>query len=294
MSIYYNFKYKSSEPLVAEVKEMLRSYFSSGIIDDVLFPKWIEFCLGKLRKTTFRIQESVLQIQDYQACLPDDFNSVREAWLCTTTAPTLYQDPSSIYYQKECRVDVVERDKCDPCFLTEDCTTDYLVTHKRTGMTMFSFKRTFLLKPGNINTKKHCAEDCINLYSNAADSFDIHNGNFVCNFPEGCVNLVYYAYPEEDGERLIPDDLWIEDYIRKYLIFKCFEQLSNVVTDETFNQIDRKKQEAKQDMNEAFVAAESESKKETIDAKMRAIKASYNRNQKYNISGDQSHVRRSR
>ena len=96
------------------------------------------------------------------------------------------------------------------------------------------------------------------------------------------------------GLQLIPDNFWVQDYIRKFIIFKCFAKLSNVITDETFNQIMIKKKEADNDQAIAFINAESELKKQTIFTKMKAIKRSYESFDKYKITGDQSYNAKSR
>ena len=101
MSYYYKQSFVTAEPLFAEVKEELSSYFSSGAIDDVMFPKWTEHCLKRFRKSAFRIVETVLQVKDYKACLPEDFNAVREVWACTTFHSDLYDSATAQYYQTD-------------------------------------------------------------------------------------------------------------------------------------------------------------------------------------------------
>jgi len=283
MSFYYKQEFTSPEPIYAEVKDTLHSYFSSGAIEDFLFPKWTEHCLRRFRKSSLKIEEIVLNICDYQACLPEGFDSVREAWMCTTFNSDWIRNPTSVYYQTDCRISAVT-DKCDPCFDTENCCVDtYKVTHKVTGAFQFSFKREFLLQPGNAHTRSKCGEGCRNIGASAPNTFDVVNNKIITNFSEGTVYLIYYSEATEEGEQLIPKNFWVEDFIRKFLIYKCFEQLSNVITDESFNQIQLKKQEADRIQNEAFILAETELKKETVWDKVRAIKKSYNSFNKYRL-----------
>lgn len=288
MSAYYKQNFVDAAPIFAEVKETLHSYFASGAIDDIMFPKWTEHCLRRFRKSGLKIEQTVLHVNSYKASLPDNFNSVREAWMCTSTCSDVIPDASARYYQKDCRIYQPDRDKCDPCFESDTCTTDYMVMHKVTGARVFSFTRSFLLKPGNIHAANHCGDHCPNLFASCEATFDIQDCKFITNFCDGTVYLIYYANPDEDGTQMVPDNFWVQDFIRKFLIFKCFEKLSHVITDETFNQVDRKKQEAKQDQAEAFIAAETELKKQTTTEKMRAIKESYNRNSKFNLPNDPS------
>lgn len=292
MSIYNKQTFQSPADIYAEVKETLRSYFYAGIIDDLLFNKWTKYCLDKLKKSQYKISETILDLYDYQSCLPEDFNSVRELWLCTTTNSTLYEEPSSIYYQKDCRIDIPDLDKCDECFTEQTCTTDFQVVHKKSNLIMFRFKRSILLRPGNMNAKNHCGDHCINTHSESFDTFDVHNNKLITNFSDGTLHLIYYAFAvDNNGEQLVPDNIYVKDYIKKFIIYKCIEQLSYIVTDETTNQIEKKLQRAEQQQNDAFIMAETDSKKETIEKKMLGIRDNYNRNNKFEIPGDQSHIR---
>lgn len=289
MSIYYKQNFVSAQPLYAEVKEELSSYFSSGIIDDVMFGKWTEHCLKRFRKSAYRIEEVVLDVKDYVAELPCDFNSVREAWMCTFTPSVYYQEPNALYWQQDCRVDDPTRfDKCNECFDTETCTTDYLVTMKRTGTIMYRFSHTFLLRPANNHVKsKYCGDCCPNLHSEAADTFNIEDGKMITSYKEGKIHLIYYAETtDENLDQLVPDNFWVQDYIRKNLIYMCFRQICNRITDETFNQVEKKKQEAKQEQAVAFIIAETELKKQTSSEKIRQIKVLNQRNNMYRLPGD--------
>lgn len=282
MSIYYKQDFVSAEPVFAEVKEELSSYFASGAIDDVMFPKWMDDCIRRFRKTALKIEEVVLDVKNYKACLPDTFKSVREAWACTTYYSDLYQSATAQYYQQDCRLDSVSSPCADGA---GSCTTDFNVVHKVTGSYCFSFKRTFLLSPGNKRASSHCGDCCPNIGASSPYTFDIDNGNMIFNFSEGTVHLIYYSDLSLEGDQMIPDNWWFQDWARKYIIFKCFSKLSNIITDETFNQIIHKKQEAKQESDIAYIVADIEMKKQNIDQKMRGIRRSYHQNDKYRLPG---------
>lgn len=290
MSSYYNQEFVSPEPLFAEVKEELSSYFMSGAIDDIMFPRWTENCLERFRKSALKIKETVLHVRDYKACLPDDYKGVREAWMCSTYHSDLYQSAVAQYYQSDCRLDPVTNAGCAPCTAgANSCTTDYNVVHKVTGSYFWSFKRTFLLTPGNQRARTHCGDHCPNIGASSPHTFDIDNGHIILNSPEGTIHLIYYAEAvDENGEQLVPDNFWLKDYIKKHLIFKCFSKLSNIIVDETFNQIVHKKQEAREEQDVALITAQIEMKKETVTDKVRAIKRTYNQLNRYRMPGDPS------
>lgn len=272
MSLYYKQEFVSANAVMARVKEELSSYFNSGAIDDVLFPVWIDDCLKRFKKSSLKISEAVIPIEGYQACLPDDFNSVREAWVCAVTWSDPIQNPSSCYYQTDCRIDLGDTTACDPCFPQEDsCNTTYYVTNKVTNSFVLKFNHTFLLRPGNMSARNCCGEHSKNLYSDSPFTFDIQNGKMITNFEDGTLHLLYYANPSTDENQMIPDNFRVQDYIRKYLIYMCFKQLSNQITDETFNQIQLKQQQAKLEMSEALVEAKNELMSQTAEESIRRI-----------------------
>jgi len=289
MSLYYKYNFVSPEPIFANIKEELSSYFDSGAIDDLMFETYLNKALGHLSNSKYKIEETVLELENFEASLPDNFKSVREAWLCTRDY-IRYPDPTAYYYQKDCRVTRIN-DNCSECFTPQDppCTScnipeKYRVTHKVTGETIYEFSKHYLLTPGNISSEVNCDLYCRNFGSSSPDSFDVTGKTFRTNFATGNVYLIYYSENFDDsGYALVPDNDKILEYVEKEILFRCFKKLQNVTTDETFNQIRSKKADAERERDEALVEAKIELKKETINQKVRAIKKSYNRNRRFNI-----------
>ena len=56
---YDNVPFISSEPLIAEVKQELKSYFEAGAISEVLIPTFVDQALRKLRVMVLEPQELV-------------------------------------------------------------------------------------------------------------------------------------------------------------------------------------------------------------------------------------------
>jgi len=305
MSTFYEQKFVSAQPLFAEVKEDLRSYFDGGAVDDLMFPKWLEHCLRRFRKDAYRIEEIVLEIIDYQACLPDDFSAVREAWACANIEKGPFKSPTSIYWQTDCRLTTIN-DPCNECFPGNNnpyccdgdhacnlpqlpcntCDQQFIVTNKMNDNWMLKFRVSHLLRPGNMHAKESCGKGhyCGNTYSQSADTFDIRDGKIITNYCSGFIYMQYYGYAKsEEGEQLVPDNFWLQDFIRKFITYKVLLQLFNQVTDETYNQIERKVDRAKQEQEEAFIIAQTEMKKETFWDVARKITRDQNRNNKYKI-----------
>ena len=79
MSYYYKYNFTSPEIVYSTIKEELKSYFDTGAVDDLMFPTYTDKCLRKLGRTTYKISEEILYIEDFEARLPDNFYAVREA-----------------------------------------------------------------------------------------------------------------------------------------------------------------------------------------------------------------------
>lgn len=288
MSTYYKYTFTSPEPLIALVVEELRSYFDSGAVDSTAFPIYISKCLQKLGRGSYAINNAVLKMEDFQSRLPDDFFAVREAWACMDVTRD-YQLPNAQYQQvSSCASSISTRldtpdiycDQCHECEFPDIIRAVY----KTTNQVLFHFKKQYLLKPGNIWSKGHCDQECYNFHSTAVDTFDIHDNKFTTTLRSGVVYLLYYAKEFDDnGYQLIPDNFRIKEYIEAFLKQKVFEQLSNQVTDETYNQIQQKAQYYKQLADEAFILAQIETKKETVTDKIRKIKRTKNRFYQFRI-----------
>lgn len=289
MSNYYKYNFISPDNLYTLIKEEFRSYFDAQVVDDLLFPIWTERCLKKLGRATHKIKEDVLNLDDFQSRLPQDFYAVREAWLCTDVGSLEYKTQGATYMQvteemykiwESCGDYSVTCSTCDTCLFPDTVRAIY----KKQDTFSFTFRKSYLLKPGNISAINQCDYGCANIGSTAPETFDIRDNKFITNFRNGSVYLIYYALEtDEQGTQLIPDNIRIQEYIEKYIKYKLFEMLSNGVTDETFNQIQSKLSFYKQEADEALVIAQIELKKETIYQKMDAIEQSYNRNNKYQI-----------
>lgn len=264
----YKYEFQSPEPLYAKVKEELKSYFETGAVDDLLFPVWTRDCLRKFAKSSLPIRETVLYLDNFSAILPRGFDSVREAWLCTTSAPRTIRKPGAFYSQI---ITLLNPDN-DPCNKSCHPIKTELI-YKTTTDEIYTTPLSHLLRPGNISAFNKCGPGCPNKYAPSTEEFDIRDGKFWTNFREGDVYLRYYANElDPNNYQLIPVNEAIEHYLESYLKYKVFEMLSNQVIDETSNQINNKMIYYKQLSDEAKISAETEVKKQTVDQKINTIR----------------------
>jgi len=281
----YNPKnFVSAEPLFAEIREELSSYFNTGAVDDLMFPKYLNDVLKTLRKSALPVRQTVIKIQNNQGTLPDDFDSVKEIWACRNVTFSI-QNPSSHYYVRDIRLDDVtpscgcqEEAACDAC---DPCNKQYNVIHKQTGVTEFSYSFSHPLQPGNLQARNKCSSESLNLCISSPDTFTLDGCNIYTNIQDSVLHLMYYANGmDENDEQLIIDDFWVIDYASKYIKMKIFQKLYNSATDETFNQSRIKFQEAEQAMLDARITAFIELKKESkqkMNRRMTRTENKYNR-----------------
>lgn len=309
MSYYYKYNFTTPEVVYSTVKEELKSYFDTGAVDDLMFPTYLDKCLKKLGRATYVITEEVLYIEDFQARLPDNFYAVREAWLCTEVNGYPHQSANSFYSQAASSTTiqiapmVVDGHPCnnphcvDGC---DECMPNLVqAVYKTNNSVAVSYKKEYLLKPGNISARHNCDvsyTDAWNTYgqlppvnqftvgASTYDSFDIRDNKFVTNFRIGVVHLIFYAIEyDKIGNQLIPDNFRIREYVEAFIKYKVFETLSNQITDETFNQLQQKLIYYKQLSEEAFIMADLEIKKQDPWAKQRRIKQDLNRFNMYEL-----------
>ena len=317
MAHYYKYNFVSPDPVYAIVKEELKSYFDTGMVDDLLFPTWLTKCMQKLSKATIPIQNAALYVEDFETRLPDNFHSAREVWMCTEIPLRSYQDASSFYSQNDgsCTIQIAPiivggtpygdednvwpegvegcegcGDTCDECECGSDCLEVTPGVWKTTSIIDRMYQQMYLLKPGNISANRNCYDGYNKNWaaygqtpgSSAIDSFDIRDNKLITNFRQGLVHLIYYGLKFDDCDnQLMPDNYRIKEYLEAFIKYKVFEMVSNQTNDETFNQIQQKLMYYKALSDEAFIMADIEVKKETIEEKARKIKKGKTRLNKY-------------
>lgn len=282
MSNYYKYNFISPDKLYAKIQEdEMESYFSTGVIDTVLFPLWTEHCLEKFRKTFFPIRHTVLEVVDGRATLPCDFNGVREAWVCTTLTTESINTGSAVYEPQYGEIVSIHQNTTDDFGVTINTET-YEYMNKRTREVYFTFQKSHMLSAGRVN--KDPMNMGISPVIPCLDTYDVQDNELILSFYKGTVYLTYYSDgKDENASQLIPDEHFIKEYIEKYIIYRLWKKIFNNTTDETFNQVNLKYQMAKQDKDDAYVEACIEARKDTLDRKINRIKKSYNRHNRFNI-----------
>jgi hypothetical protein len=284
MSYFYKYKFVSPEPLFARVKEEMKSYFDSNAVDDLMFPIWTSKCLQKLGRSSYKIVQALLFMDNFEAKLPPDYEAAREVWMTAQMLSPIYRKPGAFYQQ----ITTVLNKPYDPCnqeVNCDPCNPDIITVVAKTQTEVTQpIRLKYLLTPGNIHAKQGCDLGCMNVNARTFGlckedmTFDIRDGKLITNFREGDVYLIYYSSQRDDaGYQLIPDNYRIQEFIEAFLKQKIFEQLYNQITDETFNQIREKYMFYKQLSDEAYILADIEIKKKTIFEKAQGIRRDQHR-----------------
>lgn len=297
MSYYYKYNFVSPEPIYAIIKEELKSYFDTGAIDDLLFPTYLNKCLGKLGKTTYMIVPEILYVDNFVARLPDNFYAIREAWACSEIPLHSYQSPNSTYFQPS-TLNIVEvtpeqsnscvNPECNNSSCKGECDPNIVqAVYKINDSYPRAFRREYLLKPGNISNVANCGLQYSEAFvpgDHSLDSFDIRDNKFVTTFRTGVVHvLMYVIESDEIGNQMIPDNYRIKEYVEAFIKYKLFELLTNQTNDETFNQLEKKLTYYKQLSDEAFIMADIEVKKQDVYSQQRRIIKDLNRFNMYEL-----------
>jgi len=313
MAYYYKYNFTSPEIVYSTVKEELKSYFDTGAVDDLMFPTYVDKCLRKLGRSSYVISEETLNIEDFQARLPDNFFAVREAWMCTEISSLPYQSANSFYSQTDDPTTILiapittdgpgcSNPECHNPDCDGSCFPNLIQAVYKTNRNLVkSYKREYLLKPGNISAKQNCDVSYTNnweAYSGANgnglnnfapgdsgyDSFDIRDNKFVTNFRNAAVHLIFYSTDyDAAGNQMIPDNYRIREFVESFIKYKVFETLTNQTNDETFQQLQQKLVYYKQLTDEAFIMASIEIKKQDQYAKQRRIIKDLNRFNMYEL-----------
>ena len=118
------------------LRRKLKSYFDAGVVDDLMFPLWTDDCMKKLGKASYKIMPVLLFIDAFEARLPPDFDTVREAWLTMTGFSPIYRKPGAFY---ENITTVVNKpyDACNPALDCDPCNPDIITVVTKTQTETF-------------------------------------------------------------------------------------------------------------------------------------------------------------
>jgi hypothetical protein len=247
---YENINFISSVPLIAEVKQELKSYFEAGAISEVLIPTFIDQALRKLKVMVLVPEDVVLHFTNYKSELPCDFALLDRATLYDSdiTFSSGMMSLKGYWYRS---FEVLEG--CVDCTPKTEFFEQLMIPTPGFKITMKNPKWVRVYH----GSKSLCTEGCPNLNQPSPDIIQIYDNKTVsASFETGCVYVRYFSRPmDDDGIPTVPEVLEVEEYIKAYLKFKFFEMLWHSQIDESAAQVERKFQYYKQDQLAKLQAA---------------------------------------
>ena len=209
---------------LAEIKRSFRQYDSANLINDMDVYEWVIQGLNALNiLPTIRI-ETILNIKNNKAKLPDGFKSIYYAIKCEPHSYRIDVENKDIeqdfYFYKVRELKKQEWNSCDACDTIETDTCVVERTFLHTGEKVdFYYKnlQPIKLKITPYIKRTQCDKECVNFKMNSSTyEISINNNTVYTNFKDGNIFMVYNGYEEdEEGYILIPDTL--EGNLSKYL-----------------------------------------------------------------------------
>ena len=220
----------SLEQFTAEIETSLSNYAESNDIDRQSIKTWVIQALRKFGKNICEKNETVVEVKNSRALLPETFKSL-------TFAVKVKTKP---FTEEETKQLVLERKYIENPALYDILSGDYVVNYCETKIVtekVYSnvespkfYGYELLALSQNIN-KDTIDTNCFNLHpyiaNNKPNEISIVNRTLNCNFPSGFIYLRYNSLPQVENEIAIPIITTgaIHDYIENNITLKIAKNL---------------------------------------------------------------------
>lgn len=197
----------SLEQFTAEIETSLSNYAESNDIDRQSIKTWVIQALRKFGKNICEKNETVVEVKNSRALLPETFKSLTFA-VKVKTKPFTEEETKQLILERKYIENEAIWDSLTQSYITDYCTTK-IVTEKvysNTEPPKFYGYELLALSP-HIN-RDTLDTNCFNLHSSIAskpNEISIVSRTLNCNFKDGFVFLRYNSLPsDENGEPAIP------------------------------------------------------------------------------------------
>lgn len=228
----------NTDALIAEVKEDLGKLADANLLDEDSMYRDIVLGLKKFGNDIMEIHETVVEVVDGFAELPDNFHSLYLAALCEpmgykTTCDTdaEFHDLQDSNFYRERTVYTSKWSECDACCetITESVIRENYY-YKRKKSMEFYYQNPQLLSLGATFNRNNCHAKCRNkLVKDNPNEIVIKNYRLQANFNTGNIYMIYYGLPvDENGKVDIPETKTgdLEEYLEYRLKRKIAERLT--------------------------------------------------------------------
>lgn len=198
----------SLEQFIAEIETSLSNYAETNDIDKISIKTWVIQALRKFGKNICEKNETVVEVKNSRALLPETFKSLTFA-VKMKTKPFTEEEIKQLVTEKRYIQNEAIWDTLTQSYVTDYCTT-YLTTEKIYSYTeeptkFYGYELLALAPHINKNTVD---VDCFNLHPLIAqkpNEISISARTLSANFKESYIFLRYNSLPmDENGEPAIP------------------------------------------------------------------------------------------
>ena len=197
----------SLEQFTAEIETSLSNYAESNDIDRQSIKTWVIQALRKFGKNICEKNETVVEVKNSRALLPETFKSLTFA-VKVKTKPFTEEETKQLVNEKIYIQNEAIWDSLTNSYITDYCTTYYTTekTYSNVESPKFYGYELLALAP-NIN-RNTLDTNCINLHpylQSKPNEVNITARTMSTNFKEGIVFLRFNSLPMgEDGEICVP------------------------------------------------------------------------------------------
>lgn len=186
--------------VINEVKVAFASYFESNqeVSDAVYIPE-CRYFLRRLGKRVMDVSSATIEVENYKAELPEDFETLILAIGCTTRS--YYEGPENRAFNNLEIEEFYTQYKINECNSTPECGYELNIVQTLPDGRRVSWQDHLPLKVSRYS-KKYCAAECFNNKIKAENEIHIEDGYITTNF-NGSIYIEYYKTPDD---LMIPDD----------------------------------------------------------------------------------------
>lgn len=228
----------NTDALIAEIKSDLNKLADANLLDEDSMYRDIVLGLKKFGNDIMQIHETVVEVEEGFAELPDNFHSLYLAALCepigyknTCDTEDEFHDLQSSNFYRERTIYTKKWSECDACCETlEENVIRENYYYKRKKSMEFYYNNPQLLSLGVTFNRTNCHAKCRNkLVKDNPNEIVISKFRLQANFNEGSIYLIYYGLPvDENGKVDIPETKNgnLEEYLEYRVKRKIAERLA--------------------------------------------------------------------
>lgn len=201
------------QEFLSNLRHQMRQYSDSGLIDDADVLMWVTAGLKKFGATIMIDHETIVEVENNKAILPDNFYTLKHALKCDKDFIECDKESEKILVKSLFWTDVQLKQK-DWNVCTGECHKNRVEEFTIREATYIDgnaftkyYKNPVELKLSTAFKKSICDNECLNKYrSNSPYEINIIGKTLHTNFKSGDVYLRYKGLEmDEDGLVIIPD-----------------------------------------------------------------------------------------